>query len=174
MSAAPASASRVLGQTLRRPALARLAYRPGVATVELALVLPLIVTMLLALWELGRMIEIEQTLANAAREGARQASTGQVSNGEVEARVLDYLRHAGLPTTHAVATVMNVSASGVDAREATQMDELQVTVSIPFEDVQWIAANLVADSSTLLTAKASWRSLKDRSYPTTVTSPAGS
>ena len=45
--------------------------RSGVAAVETAVVLPILVVLLLGLWDIGRMIEAQQVLSNAAREGAR-------------------------------------------------------------------------------------------------------
>ncbi len=53
--------------------------RRGVAAVELALLLPLILLLLMGLWEIGRAIDVQQLMSNAAREGGRQASTGMAA-----------------------------------------------------------------------------------------------
>src|SRR5262249_8726464 len=74
--------------------------RRGAAAVELALVLPLIIILLTGIWEVGRMVEVQQILSNAAREGARQASTGQITNADVEQVVVQYLNVAGIPTAN--------------------------------------------------------------------------
>src|SRR5262249_37322207 len=50
--------------------------RRGAAAVELALVLPLLMTFLFGIWEVGRFLDAMQTLQAAAREGARQAAAG--------------------------------------------------------------------------------------------------
>jgi Flp pilus assembly protein TadG len=42
--------------------------------------LPLILSIVAGLWEVGRVVEVQQLLANAAREAGRQAATGQYTN----------------------------------------------------------------------------------------------
>ncbi len=84
--------------------------RSGVAIVETAvLLLPIFIFTLFGVWEVGRLVQIHQIVANAAREGARQASTGQRTsssnhpelpfnpNFEVQVAVENYLRNAKLP-----------------------------------------------------------------------------
>jgi Flp pilus assembly protein TadG len=141
---------------LRRP---HRTHRRGVAAVEFALLSPLLVFLMLGLWEVGRMIEINQILSNAARVGARQASTGMNTSTDVQTAVTDYLQAAGLPTGHATVTV------SADPTTANQGDQIQVTVTIPFSDVRWIALNLVSSSSSTLSGTAVWYSLKDNPYP---------
>ncbi|HMP16236.1 MAG TPA: pilus assembly protein [Gemmatales bacterium] len=80
------------------------------AIVETAvLLLPVFIFTLFGVWEVGRLIQIHQVVANAAREGARQASTGQRTSSinhpelpfnphfEVQIAVENYLRNAQLP-----------------------------------------------------------------------------
>jgi len=68
--------------------------RDGVATVEFACCLPLLVLILAGLWEVGRFTEVQQVLWNAAREGARDASLGQDNLQTVTTNVLTYLQGA--------------------------------------------------------------------------------
>ncbi len=155
---------------LRRPASTP---RRAAAAVEFAVLSPFLVVLLLGLWEVGRLVEVSQTLNNAAREGARQAATGQLSNAQVQAVVLNYLASAGIPTQNATVTVNDLTSPGADASAAAQMDRLQVTVTVPLSDVRWAALYLVTSPGTQLSGQATWLSLKDQDYPTTVTSPAG-
>lgn len=94
----------------------RLRNRPvrrGVAAVELGFVaLLFLVPLLLGIWETGRLIHVQQVVANAAREGARVAGQGFTIKGDgtqvqikrftgspnVKEVVVDYLRGAGLRT----------------------------------------------------------------------------
>src|ERR1700722_16556827 len=99
--------------------------RRGVAAVELAFVLPFILILLLGLWEVGRMVEIQQIIRNAAREGARQAATGNYTNAQIQTIVTQYLTVAGLPTTNVVVTVTD-NTTGSDVSAATYLDQLQV------------------------------------------------
>jgi Flp pilus assembly protein TadG len=142
--------------------------RRGVAAVEFALLSPFLVFLLIGLWEVGRMIEINQILSNAAREGARQAATGLDSSSQVQAVVTSYLQAAGVPNGNA-----NVTVSG-DPTTANQGDQLTVTVTMPFNDVRWIVLSLISSPSTTLTASATWTSLKDLPYPSSPSALPGS
>jgi Flp pilus assembly protein TadG len=84
-------------------------HRAGVAVVETAvLLLPIFAMTLFGVWEVGRLVHTTQIVANAAREGARQASTGSRTsssnhpelpyNGdhEVQKAVQYYLANSGL------------------------------------------------------------------------------
>ena len=144
---------------------------------EFALLLPLLLILLLGAWEGGRMIQITQIVDNAAREGGRQAATGQHTNDEVKIAVCQYLKDGGLPdytsTRDSVVTVTDVTAPGTDAKDATQGDQLRVTVTIPFGDVKWTTLRLIAGQNTSLNGEAVWCSAKDEDYPTNVTPPDG-
>jgi Flp pilus assembly protein TadG len=150
--------------------------RRAAAAVELAVTLPLILGLLVGLWESARISQVQQVLLNAAREGARQASTGQLSNSAVRQVTLQYLKVAlgdsgGTMTANAVVTVADLTHPGRDATAADSLDLLQVTISIPFKDVRWTSVKLVTDDTTLVTSQATWVSLVDVGYPTTTPQP---
>ncbi len=138
--------------------------RRGVAAVELAAVMPLVVTLLLGLWDVSRITEVRQLLSNAAREGARQASTAQLEDGEVEGVVKDYLQSARINPAHVTVTVSNLTSPGTAAMDSTQLDELEVLVTIPFADVQLAGAHLVVGPSTQLRARAVCYSVRNKPY----------
>jgi Flp pilus assembly protein TadG len=144
--------------------------RPGVAAVEFALVLPFLLIFLLGMWEVGRLIEVQQIMTNAAREGARQAAAGQLAPAAITTLVQQYLTNQGLQATNVTVAVKNLgfsgnpSPTGDDPRQATDLDQLQVTVTVPFKDVRWTTLRLVTDASTNLKAQATWSSMKDRSF----------
>lgn len=55
--------------------------RRGVAAVETAVVLTFIlVPLLIGIWEMGRVVQVQQIVANAAREGARLAAQARTIN----------------------------------------------------------------------------------------------
>jgi Flp pilus assembly protein TadG len=145
--------------------------RRGVAAVEAALLLPVALILILGTWEAGRMIEVEQILNNAAREGGRSASSGQDTNSQVQQTVLNYLQNAGLPSASATVTVTNLTHAGVDCTQATELDQLQVTVTLPFTAVRWSACTLLSNSSTTLKATTTWYSNNGQSYPTSISMP---
>ena len=125
--------------------------RDGVAAVEFAVVMPVMALLIVGLWEVGRMVEVQQFLVNACREGARQASTGVKSPTQVKQVVVDYLNQKGLTTVKASdVTITSVSNPSVtDPQLANQLDQFRVSVSIPFSDVRFIALNQITSTKNL-------------------------
>ena len=123
--------------------------RFGAAAVELAVVLPLLVTLLLGLWEVGRMIEVTQVLSNAAREGARLAANGNVTISQVNTHVQNYITNAGLNATGNTIQIQNLTKNptplptdpSADPLVADQLDHLRVKVTLPFSNVKWVVLN---------------------------------
>jgi Flp pilus assembly protein TadG len=154
--------------------------RSAIAAVELAVVMPLILILLVGLLEVGRIVQINEILNNAAREGARKASTGINTFADVQTTVANYLTNAGITNqTNLTVTVYNVTQNNAgptfDPSTAAWCDQLQVTVSLPLSNVQLTSLHFLAsDPNTLLTAKAVWFSNQDQSYPTTIVPPSGS
>jgi Flp pilus assembly protein TadG len=142
-----------------------------VAAVEAALILPVAMMLMLGTWEVGRMVEVGQVLNNAVREGGRSASTGQNTNSQVQQTVLNYLMNAGLPYAQATVTVSDLTTPGTDCTAAAELDQLQISVSIPFSAVRWSATTLVTNSSTTLRATAIYYSNNGLTYPTNITMP---
>jgi Flp pilus assembly protein TadG len=141
-----------------------------VAAVEFAVVLPLGLLMLLGIWEVGRMVEVQQILYNAAREGARQASTASVPLSTIQANVQTYIQSAEPGITNMTGyqlTYQNVTQPSVtDPTNATQLDHFRITVALPFANVKWALADQITSVNTL-SATVDWYSMKD--IPVTVT-----
>jgi Flp pilus assembly protein TadG len=163
--------------------------RRGAAAVELAVVAPVILVLLTGIWEVGRMVEVQQMLSNAAREGARQAATGQLTNSKVENVVVQYLQVAGIPTTNSNTTgnngiqaitgnpevqmVTDLTNPGYDVSNAQYLDQIQVTVQIPFQDVRWSLLSLITSQSTTMNATVTWYTMVDKPYPIPPDPPPG-
>jgi Flp pilus assembly protein TadG len=145
----------------------------GTVAVEAAFLLTMMTPLLLGSWEVARLVEVQQILNNSAREGARQAASGQLTASQVQLVVTDYLQDAGLPITDVVVTVQDLTSPGTDPTSASEFDNLQVLVTIPFKDVRWSASLLVTNASTILTASSNWFSENGAAYPTSITVPPG-
>lgn len=90
----------------------RLVDRPrGQALVEFALVLPILILVLVMIFDGGRLVFAYNTVNNAAREGGREATINQTL-GDIQARAAQ----------HAVALDLQPSAVYVDYRLATDPD----------------------------------------------------
>jgi Flp pilus assembly protein TadG len=96
----------------RRSALAT-DHRAGVATVEFACCLPLLLLIMAGLWQVGRYTEVQEVLWNSGREGARDASLGQENLQAVASNVLTYLQGAeptAFPSSHSTSMIAPVVA----------------------------------------------------------------
>jgi Flp pilus assembly protein TadG len=150
----------------------RHSYRAGHVTVEAALCLPLLIILMIGLWEVGRMVQVYQILANAAREGSRYAATGNLNDASVTAamvqqNVRDYLTGAGLPAatvSGAQIQLTNLSNHNwTDPCNSQPMDKFQLTVTVPsgtaFSNLQWSVLKITGVNQ--LSASATWVSLVD-------------
>jgi Flp pilus assembly protein TadG len=157
-------------------------WRSGVAAVEFALLLPIIMLILMGLWELGRLVEVQQLVDNAAREGARQASTGvfldpttattrKIYATDVTNTVTNYLTRNGITTTGISVTFTDLTNPSVtDPYEANQLDQLQVTVTLPFDNVRWALLGKISSVSNL-GATVYWYSMADSKVTVSTTIP---
>lgn len=144
--------------------------RSGAAAVELAILLGPMCILVVCVWEAGRFVEAQQVLNNAAREGARVASTGRVqsvdgtalSTGYVQQVVDDYINRAGFVSdgTGAV-TISNITKSNNAWQTAVKGDELQVTVTLAASKVRWKAMTNFINLGGTLSASSNWYSARD-------------
>jgi hypothetical protein len=108
---------------------------------------------LFGLWEYGRLLQVQQGLSNAAREGARQAAIGAKSIAQVQQHVRTYLASEGLDTTGMPdPEVINLTSDQrPDPRDAQQLDRLLVRVRFPTANGRWFfftfsRSHMVAES----------------------------
>ena len=58
--------------------------------------------------------------------------------------------------------------------QATILDNLQVTVSLPYNAVEWITTSYFLNSTSQISTTVYWVSTNPQSYPNGVTAPTGS
>jgi Flp pilus assembly protein TadG len=148
--------------------------RGGIACVEFALILPILLSFVLGVLEVGRFIEVRQILMGAAREGARQASTGMMTDAQVITVVTGYVQSAGLPTNNLVVTVEDLTNAGTDVSQATTLDNLLIRAQLPYSNVRWSTTSFFVAPTTTIESTAIWPSGIPYSYPGNVTAPTGS
>lgn len=103
----------------------------GAATVEFAVVAPLVFLLVFMVVEFGRMVMVQQILTNASREGARRAIVEAAVVADVEAKVNGYLARTSL----APATA---SISPTSLKQVGFGDPVTVAVSVKYGDVSWL------------------------------------
>lgn len=159
--------------------------RNAVAAVELAFVLPLLLVFIIGIWEIGRLIQVQQSVNNAAREGARLAAQGLIVNpsgvstqimattgaSNVQDTVKNYLTRAGYDTTGLQVTFAFVSGntSLTDPYQAAKGQRYTVTVTLPMSSIRWTLLSL--SGMTTLGATVTWESLVDDPFTLNTTLP---
>jgi Flp pilus assembly protein TadG len=157
--------------------------RRGSAVVEAAFIMPIMLTLMLGVWEVGRMIQVSQILDNAAREGARFAAGGYVNGtavtaATVQTAVQNYLTAAGFPSaaaTNAQVTITCLAATAwTDPYAALPLDPFTVTVTIPsgtaFNALRW---NLLTQMTSVnqLSTSVYWQSANNSQVTVSTTLP---
>lgn len=90
----------------------------GQGLVEFAMVLPLLLVIVCAIIDFGRVLQAHVSLTNAVREGARLGAVGS-SEADVEARVaaaapgLDPIVNATVPSTSGASVTVDAEANVV-------------------------------------------------------------
>lgn len=128
---APGAGPRSTGHSCRRGRL-----RHGLAVVEFAALAPLLLVFTLGMVEYGRLVQVQQVLTNASREGARVAVSGNASVLQVQAVVNSYLTAEGIS---GVTTIVSPSPPA----NASAGDPVTVSVSVPFSSVNWYPPVLI-------------------------------
>lgn len=147
--------------------------RRGVAAAEAAVTLPVVVLLMLGVWEVGRMLEVNAILNNAVRDGARLAAGGMengtpVTVAMVQQHVQNYMTSAGIPSAAvggSTVTLTNLSTnSWTDPCNASPLDRFRVTVTIPagapFDSLKWSLVSSITGISSI-TVSADWFSAVD-------------
>lgn len=161
--------------------------RPAVAAVEFAFILPMLLIFIIGVWEVGRLIQVQQALNNAAREGARLAAQGLIINPSgvptqvyakhsggtynVEDTVQQYLARAGYDTTGLNVNFAFTSGNTTltDPYQASKGQRYTVSVTLPFSSVRWTLLSITGIQT--LGAKVSWESLVDDPFTLNTTLP---
>jgi Flp pilus assembly protein TadG len=115
--------------------------RRGAAATEFAIVAPVFLLLVIGILELGRALMVQQVLINASRVGVRQAITLGATTAEVQAAVEDYAASVAVP-----GVSVNVTP---DPATASAGDSIQVTTSVPFSNVSWLASPWFLGGNTL-------------------------
>jgi hypothetical protein len=171
--------------------------RRGVAAVEFAFVVPLLLLLLVGIWELGRIIHVQIIMNNAARDGARLAAQANIVNTtgaytqvhfdtgtpNVDQTIRNYLHSAGIHDHTGLVIELQFTESPVAGGPVpTAMDadpyigiknqRFRVKVSIPYDNVRWTSLTLINPS--VLTAEVYWQCLVDDPFTVNTTLPGWS
>jgi Flp pilus assembly protein TadG len=163
--------------------------RMGAAVVELAFVLPLLLILMVGVWEIGRLIQLEQTMNEAARQGARLASQGQIVNTQgaytqislntgspnVEDTVRDYLQASGITNTTGLQvtfTYLDGDTTLTQPYQGAKNQTFRVRVTLPYSNLRWTDLSLINPST--LTGECVWKVMADSPFTVSTALPGWS
>ncbi len=162
--------------------------RQGIAIMEFAVVFPFLLLMLLGIWELGRIIQVQQVMMNAARNGARLAAQAFIVN--TFGAYTQITTNSGYPNVYGtmsefligngITNLNNVKMnftflSGDTTRQPWQGNKnepFQITLTIPYNNVRLTTLTLFAPTN--LTVQVQWQMLVDAPFAVSTTLPGWS
>lgn len=174
---------------LRRPP-----RRSAVAAVELAVVAAfLLVPLIIGVWEVGRLVQVQQLVSNSAREGARLASQGYTVNASgtptevtvasgpvnITDAVYQFLLAAGLTNLQKSDIQVDFAFTAPNSGGTTPAEPylgekgqpFRVTVTIKsWAKVRWIDMGILRPADVTFTAN--WQMLVDDKFTVNQTLPA--
>ena len=125
-------------------------FRSGVAAVEAAIVMPVLIFTTLGAIDIAQFINLAQSVSNASREAARMASRDStVSVDQIDTLMKSYFSETfpGLPESEcddaisvAVRDGDNKLITSSDLNSITSGDPVSVTVEFDFATVRWLNA----------------------------------
>jgi Flp pilus assembly protein TadG len=119
----------------------------GTALVEAAIIIPLVLLLMVGIFEVGRLYQTFQVLTNATREGARASVVPTGNSADVQAIVKQYMEDGQLSKADDAAISVNRAASIMV--NGTPVSASLVTVDYPFQFmVLQPVAQLVVSGST--------------------------
>jgi Flp pilus assembly protein TadG len=163
--------------------------RRGVAAVELAFLMPLLLGLIVGVWEVGRLVHVQQIMNAAARDGARLASQAYIvnttgsntqidmttTNPNVHDTVAKYLQGAGI--TNLTGLQVNfVFITGdttlTQPYQGIKNQRFRLTVTLPYSNVTWTNLSLV--NPTTVGGECVWQMMTDDPLSVSTTLPGWS
>lgn len=113
--------------------------RPGTATVEFAIIAPILVTLTMGMMEVTRVAQVKNYLTDTARSGCRLAIESGSTNSSVTSTINAILTANGIDSSKATVTVQ-VNGVTADASTARKYDQVSVKIQLPISSVSWVSA----------------------------------
>lgn len=168
----------------------RVQPRRGVAVVEMAFIMPLLLLLIVGVWEIGRLVQLQQIMNGAARDGARIASQANIisttddytqimkGSGTSDPNVTDtvraYLYGAGFTTAQLQSLTVTFEfldgdTSLTEPYQGVKNQRFRVKVSMNYSDVRWTTLTLINPQT--IGAECVWQMMVDDPFTLSPTLP---
>lgn len=126
-------------------------FRRGAAVVEMAVVAPLLLTLLFGVMEFGWSFMVHETVTNTARECCRLATLQGTTDADVEARFAQSMAGTGVDVT---MDMIDIARSGEGDNQI-----VTVSIAVPYSEVSITGlTSFLSISTQNLTSSCSMRS----------------
>ncbi len=129
--------------------------RPGAAMLEFAIVLPILLTLVLGIVEMGRVMMLNQVATNATREACRRAVIPGATDAAVTKIVHDYLNSAGVSEEGRTVSVLGANGQSASLVTLRSHDPVTIEVQFPYAGNTWGFTRFVGGAS--LVSRATMR-----------------
>jgi Flp pilus assembly protein TadG len=163
--------------------------RRGAAAVELAVAMPLLIVLMIGIWEIGRLIQLQEIMNEAARDGARLASQAQILNADgsntmialstgnpnVTDTVSQYLYGAGITNLSGLQITFEFVSGDTSLTQPYQgakNQRFRLRVTLPYDNMRWSDLSLINPST--LGGECIWEMLVDDPFTLDPTLPGWS
>ena len=127
--------------------------RRGAALVEFAVVAPVVFLFIFAFIEFGRMLMVQHSLSDAARDACRVATLATtVSSSDVVNQAHTNLESV-IPNANSIATV-TVTPTWTTVGDISGGTPIKVTINVDHNRISWLPAAQLLNPNGVLTAEA--------------------
>jgi Flp pilus assembly protein TadG len=138
----------VIGLPFLARTLQRRKNRRGAAAVEFALVATVFFMFVFAIFEIGRLVMLQQIMGEACRQGARRAILENATESGVVSQVQARLTANSIPGSTVTITWPNKATQPNMANLGFQ-DPITVRATVPYSDVSWLVPTWVSQSAVM-------------------------
>jgi Flp pilus assembly protein TadG len=136
----------------RQFAVRHRAARRGAATVEFAIVAPLLLLVSMGMIEVTRVAQVKTALSDAVRNGCRVGIQPHMHDSDVTGAVESVLEQNNINKTKASVTIHVKNDEGapwkkVDVATAPRGSWVKVSVDIPLKEVGWVSPMIFASDA---------------------------
>jgi Flp pilus assembly protein TadG len=110
--------------------------------VEFALVGPILLLMILGIFEFGRAFMVTELLTDAARHGCRVAILEGASTAQIQNAATTYLQGFGISGEGVQVTINDGNGNITEAQNVPAYTELTVVVTIPATTTTWLPTGI--------------------------------
>jgi Flp pilus assembly protein TadG len=124
--------------------------RRGAAIVEMAVVAPLLLTLLFGVMEFGWLFMVHETMTNSARECCRLASLQGVSDADIRTRFAESMEGTGIAVTTGMLTITHSTEGTAEV--------VTIQIQVPYSQVSITGlSSFLGISTNQLTSVCSMR-----------------